>query len=243
MLRLLALSLCRLSLLSAVAILPLSRLCAADCYRIATAIGTGATGEIGIIAAAAFERARLCVSVSRLPPKRIYAMAKNGGLDGWAQAELPLDDQDPDFVRVPTALTEFSATLYWPQGRDAPQGERARIGVVGGQEWARQEIDRRHAQMVEVNDNKQLLSMVENSRLAGFMIPSVTYRHFLPHFPAIRGFRAEEVTSLPVTITLLRKHAGLVPALDRAVAGLRDEGFVAHILHDYESEFLGRDQR
>ena len=204
---------------------------AADCYKIATTAGTGGTGEIAQIARHVFEAAGLCVEMIRLPPKRIEAMAELRQVDGWVQA-ISAADIPRGMILVPHDLGHLEGTLYWASDVPEPTGSRAVIGVVLGQTWAQGEVSRRRSKLYEVRDNKQLLSMAVEQRIQGFLVPAITYRHFLAKFPELRGYRSRFVSDLPIRLAL---NAGL-----ESVAQRLDIAAEQTMTGDYPAQVWGK---
>jgi hypothetical protein len=201
---------------------------AADCLRIGAPAGAGATDEIMSVVREAGKRAGLCVETMRAPTNRLSALA----LDGAIVAEPDLPEADPR-IAVPTPVAIFEGTLYWLPSRPQPSGPAARIGVILGQNWALRAVRARGSQPYEVRDNRQLMKMLAAGRLDGMMLPSISYRHFRPAFPALQGCKAETVASLPVRLLLDGRHSAVARDFDQALDGLRRDGTTEAIFKRY----------
>jgi len=205
------------------------------CYRVATAAGVGATGEMAEITRHVFARAGLCVEMVRLPSKRIGAMAEQGEVDGWVQA-VASDEVSKGLFLVSHDLGRLAGGLYWSPSLPEPKGGGAIIGVVLGQKWAQDEVHRRGAILYEVRDNKQLLTMVSKGHIQGFLIPDVTYRHFLVIHPELADYRSLAVADLRIRLAL---NVGLKPLEERLNAAIDQtiaEGFPAKVWRNYLEE-------
>lgn len=214
------------SILLAVAVL--SPASAETCLRIGAPSGAGATDEIMTVMREAAKRAGLCVETLRAPRNRLPSLA----LDGAILTE-PQPPEAGSTVVLPTPVAVFEGTLYWLPGRQAPSGPQARIGVILGQEWALHAVTERGSAPYEVRDNRQLLEMMAAGRLDGMMLPSISFRHFLPRFPALKTCRSETLVSLPVRVLLKSGRQDAAAALDTALAGMRRDGTADAIFQRY----------
>lgn len=221
------------------AVLLLSLLCpqpvGAECYRIATSAGTGATGEIAHITRHVFAKAGLCVDTIRAPVRRIDVMLAEHQVDGWAQATGG-ETRSDQFFFLARDLGRLKGTLYWAPADPEPKGAGVSIGTVIGVPWAEEEIRRRGSRLFEVNDNKQLLAMAGNQRIQGFLLPDVTYRHFLALYPRLRDYRSRLVADLPIRLALRADLKPLAPKLEAAIGQTFEEGFPDKVWQHYLEE-------
>jgi hypothetical protein len=208
---------------------------AAECYRIAAAAGTGGTGEMARIVNHVFEAAGLCAEMLRLPPKRVGPTAEQGQVDGWVQAVDDENISDKMFF-LSNDLGHLEGSLYWPPDLPEPRGGKIVIGAVLGQSWAQNEAHRRGTRLYEVRDNKQLLSMAASGRIQGFLVPAVTYRHFLVNFPELKNFRSLAVVDLRIRLALRADLEPLAGRLNAAVEQTIAEGFAAEVWRQYLEE-------
>lgn len=211
---------------------------AEDCFRIATPAGAGGTGEMSQITIQVFKEAGLCVEMLRLPPKRIAGVVAAREADGWVQA-VTADDKPPGVILLANDLGRLEGTLYWPAGSMEPAGSDSAIGAVLGQAWAQLEVQRRKAKLYEVRDNKQLLSMASTQRLRGFLIPAITYQHFLVDFPELRSYNRRLVADLRIRIALRPGLESIVPRLETAAKQTVEEGFPQQVWQRYLQEKPG----
>ena len=201
---------------------------AAPCLVLGVPGGAGATDEIMAVMREAGKRAGLCAETVRAPRNRLPVLALDGVI---------LTDAEPseaDFpVKLPTPVAIFEGTLYWRPGAPVPTGPQARIGVILGQEWARRAVAARGSQPYEVRDNRQLLKMMAAGRLDGMMLPAISFRHFLPAYPGLKGCRSEAVAPLPVRVLLKSARKDAAEPLDRALAELQRDGTAEAIFKRY----------
>ena len=156
-------------------------------------------------------------------------------VDGWAQAVT--DDSRPDgVIFLPTNLGRLEGTLYWPSDAPEPKGEGASIGTVVGVAWAQEAIRKRGSSLFEVNDNKQLLAMAANRRIQGFLLPEITYRHFLSRFPQLRSYRSRKVADLPIRLALRADLTPISGQLEVAVRQTFEEEFPKQVWQRYLDE-------
>ena len=208
----------------------------AECYRIATSAGTGATGEIAQITRHVFATAGLCVETVRVPVRRIDMMLAERQVDGWVQAVdgkvLPSDG----IFFLARDLGHLEGTLYWSPEDPEPQGGKVSIGTVTGVSWALEEIRNRGGRLFEVNDNKQLLSMVVNRRIRGFLLPEITYRHFLVRFPRLSNYHSRTVIDLSIRVALRADLKPLAAKLEAAIGQTLEERFPDQVWQRYLEE-------
>ena len=209
------------------ALAALSPAAAETCLRIGVPSGAGAGDEIMAVVREAGKRASLCVETLRAPRNRLPSLALDGAI--LAEPQPPRTDHP---IVLTTPLAVFKGTLYWLPGRQAPSGPQTRIGVILGQEWALRAATERGSEPYEVRDNRQLMQMMAAGRLDGMMLPSISFRHFLPKFPALKTCRSEALVSLPVRVLLKSGHKDAA-ALDRALADMRRDGTADAIFQRY----------
>ena len=201
---------------------------AQTCLAIGVPSGAGATEEIINAVKQAGKRAGLCVKTVRAPRNRLSALP----LDGVALTEAEPPELN-DLVVLPTPIITFEGTLYWLPGHSEPNGRHAQIGVILGQEWARRAAAERGARPYEVRDNRQLMKMMAAGRLDGMMLPSISFRHFLPDYPELKGCSGKTVTPLPVRVLLKPNHQHAAEALDHALAAMKRDGTTQAIFKRY----------
>jgi len=205
-----------------------ARVEAATCLDIGAPAGAGATEEIMALVREAGKRAGTCLETLRAPKNRIPSLA----LDG----EIATEPQPPgtgSLIVLPTPVATFEGALYWLPTRPKPAGPQALIGVILGQDWALHAVAARGSHPYEVRDNRQLMKMMAAGRLDGMMLPSISYRHFRPSFPALRDCRAERLTFLPVRLLLDARHRDLAGPLDEALASLQRDGTAEAVFKRY----------
>ena len=201
---------------------------AEDCLTLGAPSGAGATDEIMTVVREAGKRAKVCVQTLRAPKNRLPALA----LDG----EILTDSKDSEtdgLTALPTPVATFEGGLYWLPTRPEPSGPHLRIGVILGHDWALRAVAERGSQAYEVRDNRQLMEMMAAGRLDGMMLPSISFRHFLPGFPGLRDCQSKMVTPLPVRVLLKSGHRAAAAALDRALAAMRRDGTTEAIFRRY----------
>jgi len=201
---------------------------AETCLAIGAPSGAGATDEIMDAVKQAGKRAGLCVRTVRAPRNRLSALP----LDGAVLTEAATPELD-GLVALPTPVVTFEGTLYWLPGHKAPTGHDAQIGVILGQEWALRAVAERGSQPYEVRDNRQLMKMMEAGRLDGMMLPSISFRHFLPAYPDLKGCHGKAVIPLPVRVLLKPAYRDAADALDRALAAMKRDGTTEAIFNRY----------
>jgi len=202
---------------------------AGGCLTLGVPSGAGAGDEILSVIREAGKRAGLCVEPQRAPKNRLSALP----LDGEILTEEALPYEPAGLIALPTPVATFEGTLYWLPGREAPTGPQARIGVILGQEWAYRAVAARGSQPYEVRDNRQLMKMMAAGRLDGMMLPSISFRHFLPGYPALQGCRTQDISPLPVLVLLKSSHGDAAGALDRALITVKRDGTADRIFKRY----------
>ena len=198
------------------------------CLAIGAPSGAGATDEIVDAVRQAGKRAGLCIKTVRAPRNRLSALP----LDGQVLTEAAPSEQD-GLAAIPTPIITFEGTLYWLPGHPAPTGRDARIGVILGQEWALRAVAGMGSKPFEVRDNRQLMKMMAAGRLDGMMLPSISFRHFLPAYPELKGSSSKTVIPLPVRVLLKPNHQRAADALDRALAAMKRDGTTQAIFKRY----------
>lgn len=203
------------------------------CFRIGVPAGAGATGELMEITGHIFANAHLCATMIRLPQIRLDSMLGGHGLDGETVAGGDSPELAELLQAVPTPLAHFTGTLFWPAHQPEPRGAGATIGIILGQEWARQGVLARGSAIFEVRENRQLLEMAQNMRLQGFLLPAETARHFRKDYPAVGDMQSRQIEDLPIQLRMAVRHRDLLPALDSSIIALRHDGYIAQILTRY----------
>ena len=105
--------------------------------------------------------------------------------------------------------------------------------MILGQEWAVRAVAALGAEAYEVRDNRQLLKMMAAGRLDGMMLPSISFRHFLPAYPGLKTCRSRVVAPLPVRLLLKDAHRRDAEALDHALVLLQRDGTTEAIFKRY----------
>jgi len=209
-------------------LVPCSPSRAETCLAIGAPSGAGATEEIVEAVRQAGKRAGLCIKTVRAPRNRLSALP----LDGQVLTEAAPSEQD-GLVAVPTPVITFEGTLYWLPQHPEPNGRHTQIGVILGQEWALRAVAGMGSQPFEVRDNRQLMRMMAAGRLDGMMLPSISFRHFLPGYPELKGCQGKAVIPLPVRVLLKPNHQRAAEALDHALAAMKRDGTTAAIFKRY----------
>ena len=202
---------------------------AGGCLTFGVPSGAGATDEIMTLIRMAGKRAGFCVEALRAPRNRLTALP----LDGEILTEEAQASEPDGLTALPTPVAIFEGTLYWLRGRKAPAGPRARIGVILGQEWALRAVAARGSQPFEVRDNRQLMKMMAAGRLDAMMLPSISFRHFLPSYAGLKACRTQDVVPLPVRVLLKSGNREAADALDHALTGLKRDGTTEAIFRRY----------
>ncbi len=202
---------------------------AGNCLTFGVPSGAGATDEIMSVIREAGKRAGLRVETLRAPRNRLSALP----LDGEILTEEALPYEPAGLIALPTPVATFEGALYWLPGHEAPTGPKARIGVILGQEWAFRAVAARGSQPYEVRDNRQLMNMMAAGRLDGMMLPAISFRHFLPGYPALKACRTQDISPLPVLVLLKSSRSEAAGALDRALAAVKRDGTADRIFKRY----------
>jgi hypothetical protein len=202
------------------------------CYRIAAAAGAGATAELMEVGAQIFSVAHLCATMLRLPQNRVRSMIEARELDGEIAIDIPTSGSN-GLHMVPTPITRWQADLLWAEGDPEPLQNDKVIGLVLGQDWGRSLLANSGVEIQEVRDNRQLLEMLANRRIAAIILPRITARHFRDEFPILQHNQARKLTDLVVVLRLAPDFHDLVDGLDQSIRSLQANGFIDGVFKRY----------
>ena len=199
---------------------------AEECLNIGVASGLRSTPAISHITEALFARAKSCAVIVALPQNRLNQIETQDTLDGEALRVASYLDQRPQLMLVPTPITSFSGNLYWPSGQAEPSGPNVTIGILGGQIWPKQAVLARRSEFFEVSSYDEMLALTKSGRLQGFMMAAEAFNHFKSVDPDLLRYGQTKVAQQDLYLVVNKRHAKLVPQLDRGVKELLGNGYI-----------------
>lgn len=177
------------------------------------------------------------VSIWRVPAQRGLVMANQGQCDGVAARAAAIEEECPNLLRVPTPLYVNTVVAFSKlRGVNPEKGWPAlapyRLGSVLGYKYVEKHASR-FGNHVLVSCYSQLFAMLKNDRV------DVAVAEYLDVLPSLRGFDFGEIRALspplaqvPMYHYLHRKHAEMVPAVDRALRDMCREGRLEALLEE-----------
>jgi hypothetical protein len=217
-----------LSLL-AVAALPAQ----AACMRIGIPTGGANIDDVTKLVQTIFDRAGLCVKMSRAPQQRLNVMEEKDEIDGDAWRDDSFLANHPSMIKVPTPISNFSGSLYWLRGREDPsESAEATIGILLGRAWPRDALKGLPGSFFEGSSYQQLYEMTRTGRLHGFVMSTQVYQEmFASQEKNGDRFASREVRRVPLYLAVRARWSETVPALDKAVKSVMADGTAEYLLH------------
>ena len=188
----------------------------------------------------AYSRIGYDVKVQGVPAERALVMSNQGEVDGEAARVPVIEVACPNLIRVPTPLYLNRVVIFSRVGDiDLSSGWGAlypyRVGVVRGYKF----VDKMTASMdrVVAPDYWHLFTLLENGRLD---VAVSEYFEALPTLKAMRPHNFQIVLPplayKPMYHYLHKRHADLVPRIDKVLREMRREGRMQAIQREIEQE-------
>eukprot|EP00828_Plagiopyla_frontata_P031207 TRINITY_DN41046_c0_g1_i2.p2 TRINITY_DN41046_c0_g1~~TRINITY_DN41046_c0_g1_i2.p2 ORF type:complete len:275 (-),score=55.36 TRINITY_DN41046_c0_g1_i2:97-921(-) len=190
----------------------------------------------------AYGRIGYDVRVEGVPAERALVMSDQGVVDGEAARVPVIEAVCPNLIRVPTPLYMNRVVVFSRIGdiglSDGWEGLYPyRVGVVRGYKF----VDKMTASMnrVVAPDYENLFSMLENGRL------DIVVTEYFEALPALKELQPHNVRILlpplaynPMYHYLHKRHADLVPRIDKVLREMRREGRMEALQREIEQERL-----
>ncbi len=203
---------------------------AAECLKIGVASGAVSTAAVARIADRIFSVAGSCAEILVMPNNRLAGLSDSGEIDGEAFKTTSYLDQHPVLMPVPTSVYSYTGNLYWPPGAAEPAGPGAMVGILLGQFWPKTAAQERNLTVFEVRSYDQMAEMSRTGRLQGFLMAGEAFAQLRPRYDFLTDYQSRAVADLPLHLLINRRHADLVPGLDKAILALRERGEIAREL-------------
>ncbi|MDD3311355.1 transporter substrate-binding domain-containing protein [Pseudodesulfovibrio sp.] len=203
----------------------------------------GMSRLFGRILKEAYARLGYEAAFLEVPAERALVMANQGRVDGEAGRVPVIEPRCPNLIRVPTSLyTNRVVAFVRKDGVPyvASWGALAqyRIGAVLGYKF----VDKMTMNMNRtlVSDYAKLFNMLTNCRI------DVAVVEYLDVLPSLRSLDLKAIRLLqpplafnPMYHYLHKRHADLVPRLDRVLRDMQREGRMVQIQREMENELGG----
>ncbi|WP_316898336.1 transporter substrate-binding domain-containing protein [Pseudodesulfovibrio indicus] len=203
----------------------------------------GMSELFGRILSEAYAELGFEVVIWKLPPERALIMANEGFVDGEAARVAVIEKEFPNLIRVPTPLYFNRIAVftkrsdYDPESGFRGMGDRP-VCICNGYKFLEKATTGMDRHTVASYEN--MLALLQNDRVEFGL---AEYFDILPTLAKVKldGIRIldKPLAVNPMYHYLNRKHADLVPAVNRVLSRMADEGRMEEIAHSMTHEFLG----
>lgn len=191
------------------------------------------TGVCDLILTEAVKRLGLALEIVNLPAERALIEADSGRDDGTFARVEGMERQYPNLIRVAEPITTFEFVAHTAGAAFTPAGWESlrpyHVGIITGWKILENNITGA-ASLTRVRDDDLLFGLLAAGRV------DVAVYDRRQGLAAIRrlGLRGIAALEPPLAVRpmypyLHRRHAGLVPALERALRGMRADGTLRRI--------------
>lgn len=188
------------------------------------------TNEVGIaeeILSRAYKAIGLKVEFIGIPRGRGLMLANSGELDGEIVRIESVADSYPNLLKIPTAILSMDSLLIVNKSYQGAHELKAfrdyRIGIIQGELHAQKATA--GLKVIQATTDKQLIAMLQAKRLDAIIIGNYDRRELeiYPNFEQLRVINPP-LTSQPLYHFLHKKHASIIPKLNRALKMLKQKG-------------------
>jgi len=186
------------------------------------------TGICDRIMAEAFKRLGLALEIVKLPSERALINANEGLDDGNFARVEGLEKQYPNLIRVAEAITTFEFVAFTAAGTFKTTGwgslKPYNVGIITGWKILENNISDVKS-LTKVRDEKLLFGLLAAGRADVVVYDRRQGQAVLKHI----GLRGMTVLEPPLAVKsmypyLHKRHAGLVPRLERTLREMRGDG-------------------
>ncbi len=188
----------------------------------------------------AYDRIGYDVIIERMPAERALVISDSGQVDGEAGRLSIIENSFHNLIRVPTPFFH-TKTMVWAKQDDLDISggwdalKKYKLGTLQGYKYVESKTFDMNRVLVPTHD--KLFEMLEAGRL------DIVILSLFDALPVIRAMALPDINQLepplgefPMYHYLHKKHAALVPVIDKAFEEMRLEGrldaIVAQALHE-----------
>lgn len=188
----------------------------------------------------AYGRIGYDVAIEGVPAERALVMSNQGLVDGEAARVPVVEPACPNLIRVPTPLyTNRVVAFAKKEGVDVTNGWKSlfpySIGSVRGYKYIEKQTS--HMNRVLVSCYQRLLNLLINDRL------DVVVAEYFDVLPTLKEMQPKNIRMLepplaynPMYHYLHKRHADLVPRIDKVLHDMHSEGRMLAIQREMENE-------